>query len=108
VTTTFLTKPADRQTLVAFYRLIRPSGPGWKPVQAEAGVGGSPDSMPNAFLGWVAGIFFVYGGLFGAGSFIYGKIVLGGAWAAVFVVSGLCLIKLLPKLWLRDTKPGKK
>jgi len=102
VTTTLLTKPADRQTLVAFFRLIRPSGPGWKPVQAEAGVGGSPDSMPNAFLGWVAGIFFVYGALFGAGSFIYGKVTLGIVWAAIFLISAVCLIRLLPKLWVKE------
>jgi len=86
VTTTFLTKPADRQTLVAFFRLIRPSGPGWKPVAGEAGVGGSPGQHAQRVLGWVAVSSSSIAALFGAGSFSTEK----PRWnrlAAVFIVS---------------------
>src|SRR5687768_9974406 len=38
VAATFLTAPTDRSTLVAFYRLVRPAGPGWASVRAEAAV----------------------------------------------------------------------
>ncbi|MFO7732101.1 MAG: sodium:solute symporter family protein [Candidatus Aminicenantes bacterium] len=104
ITVTFLTKPADRTTLVNFYKLVRPGGRGWEPVRAEAGVGATPDSLPNALLCWVTGISFVYSALFGAGSFIYGQTTLGLVWAAIFVASGLGLVKLLPKLWVKEEK----
>jgi hypothetical protein len=99
ITVTLLTEPTDRETLVRFYRLVRPAGRGWLPVQAEAGVGGSPDSLPQMFLGWTLGITFVYAGLFGTGSFIYGNLVGGTIWLVLFLVSGVGLIRLIPRLW---------
>ncbi|HEV8599156.1 MAG TPA: sodium:solute symporter family protein [Gemmatimonadales bacterium] len=99
ISTTLLTVPTDRFTLVSFYRLVRPAGPGWKPIAREAGEGGSPDSLPQSLLGWVLGCCFVYAALFGAGSFIYGKTSQGLVWAALFTVSGIGLLRLLPRLW---------
>jgi hypothetical protein len=99
VTVTLRTQPTARATLVAFYRLVRPAGPGWGPVRAEAGVGPSPDSLPNALLGWVLGCVFVYSGLFGAGSFIYGRMVPGTVFLALFLLSTVGLVRLLPRLW---------
>src|SRR5712692_1292991 len=99
VAATFLTRPTDRSTLVAFYKLVRPAGPGWTDVRAEAGVGASPDSIAQALLGWVLGCAFVYSALFGAGSFLYGRTPQGVMWVALFVGSGLGLLRLLPRLW---------
>ncbi len=96
---TLLTAPADRATLVRFYRLVRPAGRGWLPVQAEAGVGPSPDSMAQSLLGWVLGCTMVYAALFGTGSFLYGKTAQGMVWLVVFVVSAGGLIRLLPRMW---------
>ena len=102
VTVTLLTEPANRETLVAFYRLVRPAGPGWKPIAAEAGPVESPDSLPQSLLGWVLGCTFVYAALFGTGSFIYGKTAQGLVWLGLFVVSGFGLLRLLPRLWSRE------
>jgi Na+/proline symporter len=99
VSATLLTQPTERATLVSFYRLVRPAGPGWKPIASETGVGGSPDSMPQSLLGWVLGCCFVYAALFGAGSFIYGKTAQGLVWAALFTLSGIGLLRLMPRLW---------
>jgi Na+/proline symporter len=33
---TYLTPPERKETLLAFYRKIRPDGPGWKPIAVEA------------------------------------------------------------------------
>ena len=99
VTVTLRTEPTARATLVAFYRLVRPAGPGWGPIRAEAGVGPSPDSLPNALLGWVLGCVFVYSGLFGAGSFIYGRVVTGTIFLVLFLLSTIGLVRLLPRLW---------
>lgn len=98
-TVTFVTEPADRATLVAFYRKVRPAGGGWGPVVAEAGVGPSPDSLPQQFLGWMLGVAFVYAALFGTGSYLYGHTTLGIVWTAVFLGSGIGLLKIVPRMW---------
>ncbi len=101
IAVTFLTRPTDRTKLVAFYRLVRPAGPGWTSVRAEAGVGPSPDSLPQAFLSWIAGCALVYSALFGSGSAIYGYRTQALVWLAVFVAAALTLWRNLR----RDTAP---
>ena len=102
IAVTYLTRPTDRGTLVAFYRLVRPAGPGWGPVRAEAGIGSSPDSLPQSLLGWVLGCLFVYAALFGTGSFLYGRTSLGMAWLVAFLAAGAGLLALVPRLWSRS------
>ncbi len=99
VTATFLAPTTKRETLLSFCRLVRPAGPGWAGIRQEAGVAGSPDSLPMALLGWVLGCFFVYAALFGAGSFLYGRTPQGLLWLVVWVGTGLALLKLVPKMW---------
>ncbi len=99
VAVTYLTEPADRDTLVKFYELVRPAGPGWEPVRAQAAAGGSPDRLPLALLGWALGCLFVYSGLFGVGSFLYGRTPQAVTFAVLFVVSGVGLLNLVPRLW---------
>ena len=99
VATAYLTSPTPRETLVAFYRLVRPAGPGWASVRAESGVTASPDSLAHSFLGWVLGCLFVYSALFGAGSFLYGRTGPGLVWLVVFLVSGGWLLRLVRTMW---------
>jgi solute:Na+ symporter, SSS family len=99
VTTAYLTQPTDRAKLVAFYTLVRPAGPGWASVRAEAGVAASPDSLAQSLLGWVLGCVFVYAALFGSGSFLYGRTGPGLLWLAAFVVSGVWLLRLMRAVW---------
>ncbi len=99
VAVTLLTRPTDRATLIDFYRLVRPAGPGWRSIRAEAGVGGSPDRLTLCLIGWVLGCAFIYAALFGAGSFLYGRTTVGCVWLTLFVLSGLGLWRLLPKIW---------
>ena len=103
ITTTLLTRPSDENTLVAFYRLVRPAGRGWAPIVAKAGVGPSPDSLPQALLGWVLGCAFVYSALFGAGSFIYGRMGQFVLWLVVFIVTGLGVRHVLRGFWASRT-----
>jgi Na+/proline symporter len=99
---TFLTKPTDRKTLIQFYRLVRPAGPGWREIQAEAGVVPSPDSLPQSMLGWVLGCVLVYAALFGAGSLLYGHRIQALVWLALFMMSGVGLLRLMPRLWSKQ------
>jgi solute:Na+ symporter, SSS family len=96
---TYLTSPADRATLIRFYQLARPAGPGWNHIRAAAGVGPSPDSLPSALLGWVLGCLFVYSALFGAGSFLYGRTAQAILWTILFIASGIWLARLLPRFF---------
>jgi len=100
---TYLTKPTDAATLEAFYRRVRPAGPGWAAVRAATGLGPSPDSLSQAMLGWVLGCLFVYAALFGTGSILYGKWPQAWMWIAMFVLSGGWLTRLLPRMWGKGT-----
>ena len=108
IAVTFLTQPADREQLKTFYRLVRPAGPGWKSIQAETGVGPSPDSLPQAMLCWVAGCCAVYAALFGTGSVLYGQTVPAIFWAVVLLVSGAILWRWLPRIWSSEGDAGSK
>ena len=96
---TYATRPTDREKLLSFYRLIRPAGPGWRSIRAETGLAASPDSLPQNLLGWGLGCLFVYAALFGTGSILYGRTAQAALWVVLFVLSGLGLIRLLPRLW---------
>jgi SSS family solute:Na+ symporter len=99
VAATLLTRPTHRHTLVAFYRLVRPFGPGWRDIRRETGLGPSPDSLPHAFLGWALGCALVYAALFGAGSYLYGRVVQGTVYLAVFLASAVGLAWLLATIF---------
>ena len=99
IVVTLVTEPTDRATLLAFYRLIRPAGPGWRRIREEAGGEPSPDNLPNALLGWVLGCAMVYSALFGVGSLLYGARTQGFVLLAICVVSAVGLARLIPRLW---------
>ena len=95
ILTTLLTTPANRETLVAFYTLVRPAGPGWATIRQEANLPASPDSPAQALLGWSAGVAFVYSALFGTGAVVHAAWPQAMAWAMVCVVSGVVLRRTL-------------
>jgi Na+/proline symporter len=86
--TTFITKPEPDATLDAFYRRVRPGGPGWRRVSARLGYG--RESIPGgalAWTNWIAGIVAVYSTLFGIGKLVFGKMGAGFALLAVAVAA---------------------
>jgi len=95
ITVTMLTPPAGRDRLVAFYQRVRPAGPGWRSIRAEAGATGSPDSLPHALLGTSLGCLLVYGVLFGTGSLLYGRLMVGVFMLALAAAAGVALVRLL-------------
>ncbi|MDQ2889915.1 MAG: sugar phosphate nucleotidyltransferase [Gemmatimonadota bacterium] len=102
ITVTLMTKPAEHATLLRFYELTRPSGPGWKSIRAESKVAASPDSLPQMMLGWTSGVMFVYAGLFGTGSLIYGRTLQASIWIAAFIISGIVLWQVVRRIWTAD------
>jgi Na+/proline symporter len=103
---TLVTPPTDDATLARFYEKTRPMGPGWARVRRATNLPPSPDSFASAILGWTSGVTFVYAGLFGTGSLIYGRIVAAVIWGAIFVVSGGGLIAVLLRLRIDDVDSG--
>ncbi|MCC7004282.1 MAG: Na+:solute symporter [Gemmatimonadaceae bacterium] len=96
----FVGPKTDPKVLEKFYRLVRPAGPGWEDVRKATGLAASPDSLPQAMLGWVMGVLFVYAALFGMGAFLFGHTTLALSWLVVFVVSGAMVLKVLQGFWL--------
>lgn len=68
---TFLTPAEPIEHLVAFYRRVRPGGPGWARIAAAAGAP-PPEPIAGLFLDWVAGWVLVYATLFGTGAALLG------------------------------------
>jgi Na+/proline symporter len=94
----------DRNTLIDFYRKVRPVGPGWEAIRREAGISKKEaaktgDSLPLSLVGWAAGCAMIWSSLFTVGNFLYGRYGYALALGAVFVISGTVLLKVVSKLW---------
>ena len=66
---TWLTPPEPDATLAAFYRRVRPGGPGWARVAARLGEP-PPPPIRGQVVDWLAGLGLVYGALLGAGALV--------------------------------------
>ncbi|MEO9264314.1 MAG: sodium:solute symporter family protein [Candidatus Baltobacteraceae bacterium] len=102
VVTTFVTPPVAQETLLAFYAKVRPAGPGWATIRALSGAGGSPDSLSLSLFGWLLGMLSIYSALFGAGAYLYGHMVGGLVYTAVFTASVILLIVVISRIWTRE------
>jgi Na+/proline symporter len=99
VVVTFLTKPADTETLRRFYRKVRPAGRGWAKVIGADEIDGPRDDISLALLGWVCGCTFVYSALFGTGALLYGQGLQATVCLVVTVGAGLGLGWVVPRIW---------
>ena len=61
---TWLTPPTDQSVLVAFYRRVRPAGPGWAPDGRVAGRLAAADTLVAPLLASLFGCAAIYGALF--------------------------------------------
>jgi hypothetical protein len=87
-----MTKPEPAPVLEAFYRRVRPGGPGWAAVSDRLGYG--REGIPGgglAWTNWIAGIVAVYSTLFGIGKLIFGQLALG---------FGMLLLAIVAFAWI--------
>ena len=99
---TLFSKPTEQETLLRFYRKIRPGGPGWKRILEKAKANGEDvDSllsekwdMPSSLLGVFLGLLVIYNGLFAIGFWLYGNIPAALITTGVSTVSAVLLIKM--------------
>jgi hypothetical protein len=110
--TAYVGPETDRATLISFYRKVKPVGPGWTDIRAEAGVTDAEVAQENrigsALLGWISGCVVIWSSLFAIGNFLYSSgdpTRLKMAWilTAVFAVSGYVLLKVTQQLWADST-----
>jgi hypothetical protein len=102
--TAYIGPQTDRQTLVEFYKKVRPFGPGWARIRRDAGLtpaeaAQTGENIPLALLGWVAGCTVIWSSLFTVGNYLYGRMAFAGILLAVFLGSGLVLIWVVSRLW---------
>jgi solute:Na+ symporter, SSS family len=107
VLTAFLGPKTDPQTLVKFYKKVRPFGPGWEPIRKEAGLSKSEartagDNFPVALVGWVSGSLTIWSALFSVGNFLYGRTTYALVLLGIFIASGTVLLRVINRLWAKS------
>jgi SSS family solute:Na+ symporter len=99
---TLVTKPASEETLLRYYRKIRPFGAGWRRVLklGEDEPGPERGGLAAGLLGWFFAVTAVYAGLFGTGYILFGNtgLGLGCLTLAAFAMAGV--FRVLPKVRL--------
>jgi hypothetical protein len=89
--TTFLTQPEKMDTLVSFYRRVRPPRAGWRPVGAMAPEVQSTGGGWYDALDWICGCALIYGALFGVGKLLLGEIGPGVGLLAMGAAGGAAI-----------------
>jgi Na+/proline symporter len=93
---TWLTPPESDATLTAFYRRVRPQGPGWAPIaravgMPSAGTASLARQIVNAALGCVL----VYAALFGVGELLLRSALVGLALLALSALAAFAIARNL-------------
>lgn len=106
--TVYLSRPEDKKTLMEFYSLTKPGGPGWKYFLQQYGddnllkVNALHWQMPVQLLCVFVGILTVYALLFAGGFLVYLKFIPAMLLFLVGVVGVVVLFNLSKKLKLID------
>ena len=100
IAVTLLTPAEPIETLTAFYRRVRPEGPGWNRVAAIAGFAGkhAEGRLATQFLNWFLGCALIYGSLFGIGKLIFKEWLSGLLYLVVAVSAGLLISRNLSRI----------
>jgi hypothetical protein len=102
--TAFFGPQTNRQTLISFYKKVRPFGPGWRAIRHECGLddlqeSATGENIPLALVGWISGCTMIWSALFAVGNFLYSRLSLAFMLLAVFIISGSILVVIINKLW---------
>jgi Na+/proline symporter len=93
VAVTLFTPAEPMEKLVAFYKRVRPEGPGWNRVAAVAGYAGqhAEGRLATQFLNAFLGCLLIYGSLFGIGKIIFKEWLPGLLYLAIAISAGLLI-----------------
>src|SRR5262249_10915736 len=94
LTVTLATRPEPEQTLLAFYRRVRPHSAGWGPIAQTSGVGGT-DALGREVVNAALGCVLVYAALFGVGQLLLRSAAVGVLLLAVSAAAAIAIAKNL-------------
>lgn len=99
VIATVMTSPEPREKLIAFYRRVRPEGPGWNEIAAEAGLAAqhAQGRLSLQFVNWILGCALIYGSLFGIGKLIFKEWGAAALYLLVAIVAGVLITRNLTR-----------
>lgn len=99
VVVTLMTSPEPAEKLIAFYRRVRPEGPGWTEIAHEAGLAEShaQGRLSLQFVNWILGVALIYGSLFGIGKLIFKEWGTGLLYLLVAIVAGALISRNLSR-----------
>jgi solute:Na+ symporter, SSS family len=99
----FVGPQTDKNTLIDFYKRVRPIGPGWKLIRKDSGQldpGTGKENIPLGLIGWVSGCTMIWSALFTVGNFLYGRTDYALMLLVVFIISTAVLLRIVRKLWV--------
>jgi solute:Na+ symporter, SSS family len=104
---TFLTKPTDNATLVAFYRRTRPTPNGWQPIAKQVPEVKATEGNSVRLRQWLLGCGFIYFSLFGVGRVVFGQYLQGAIFLLIALAAGWGIFAGLSKktdddLWQKE------
>jgi Na+/proline symporter len=99
VAVTLMTPATDRETLVRFYRRVRPAGRGWEPIRTSTDAVMVSDDLWLALVGSVSACACVYGALFGTGHLLLGHTTAAVVSLGVCTVAGLTTWLAIQRVW---------
>ncbi len=99
IVVTLISRPEPMDKLIAFYRRVRPEGPGWNGVAAEAGLAAehAQGRLSLQFVNWILGVALIYGSLFGIGKLIFKEWGTGFIFLLVAIVAGALISRNLSR-----------
>jgi Na+/proline symporter len=99
IVTTILTAPEPNEKLISFYNRVRPEGPGWDRIAAQAGHGAAHarGRLSLQFANWILGCALIYGSLFGIGKLIFKEWVAGALFLLLAIIAGTLITRNLSR-----------
>ncbi|MFH0976679.1 MAG: sodium:solute symporter family protein [Spirochaetota bacterium] len=91
ITATFITKPAEMDHLIKFYKRVHPGGAGWENVKSAALITEKSGSISYLLIDWMIGIALIYSSLFAIGKIIFKEYITG----FILLVVAISLFSLL-------------
>jgi hypothetical protein len=97
VAVTLLTPQEQTDTLVRFYKKVRPQVTGWQPIAKLVGDHTVTRDLTKNLMSWVLGCVFIYSALFCIGEWCFGRYLAGFLLAGLAVACGAGISLLMPK-----------
>ena len=99
IVATLITSPEPTEKLVAFYKRVRPEGPGWNGIAAQAGLSAAhaQGRLWLQLVNWILGCALIYGSLFGIGKLIFKEWGAAALYLLVAIVAGILITRNLTR-----------